>query len=225
MTAFLRRYVFQNFLLKLISLLLAIVLWAAVSRNPAAEMTVDVPIEFVNVPDNLEISTEHIPRAQVRLRGPERLVRRLQSSDIHPEIDLKGANPGERTFDLTAQQIHKPYELEVMQLVPSQFHITFDTRLTKPIEIRPRIVGNFATGYSIHRIEVDPPMTTITGPRKRVEAAESAITDPVDVSGTMGRSTFVTQAYVSDPLVQVVNPIPVRVTVIMQKADSLGEIH
>ena len=128
--------------------------------------------------------------------------------------------PGERTFDLTAQQVHQPRELEVVQVVPNQFHLTFDTRLTRQVPVRPRVFGNFAAGYQIGRLEAEPSTITISGPRKRVEAVEAAITDPVDASGTMDRATFVRHAYVSDPLVQVMNPNPVRVTVIMEKAPA-----
>jgi hypothetical protein len=56
----------------------------------------------------------------------------------------------------------------------------------------------------------------ITGPQRRVEAVEAATTDPVDVSGAISRTSFVTQAYVPDPLIQVVQPAPIRVTVIME---------
>jgi hypothetical protein len=53
-----------------------------------------------------------------------------------------------------------------------------------------------------------------------VEVVEAAITDAVDVSGTLDRGTFVTRAYISDPMVQVIRPIPIRVTIIMEKASS-----
>ena len=77
--------------------------------------------------------------------------------------------------------------------------------------------GAFAEGYQIGRIDAEPSTIAISGPSKRVEAVEAAITDPVDASGTIDRATFVRHAYVSDPLVQVMNPNPVRVTVIMEK--------
>jgi hypothetical protein len=89
----------------------------------------------------------------------------------------------------------------------------------------PRVVGTFAAGYDIGRIVIDPPVINITGPSQRVEAVENAITDPVDVTGTMARGTFVTHAYVSDPMVQVVDPAPIRVTVIMQKQSSASPTH
>jgi YbbR domain-containing protein len=220
MKDFFRRHVVHNFGIKLLSLALAVGLWLAVTRDPVAEVAVNVPIEFRNIPENLEINTENVPEAQIRVRGPQRIVRRLQPADIYAEIELSGMRPGERTFDLTAQQVHQPRELEVVQVIPSQVHLIFDTRLTRQVPVRPRVVGNFATGYQIGQINPEPATITISGPRKRVEAVESAITDPIDASGTMDRNTFVRHAYVSDPLVQVMDPNPVHVTVIMEKAPA-----
>ncbi len=220
MKDFFHRHVLHNFGIKLLSLALAVGLWLAVASDPPAEVAVDVPIVFRNISENLEISSENVPRAQIRVRGPQRVVRRLQPADIYAEIDLSGMKPGERTFDMTAQQIHQPKELEVVQVVPNQFHLMFDTRLTRQVPVRPRAFGNFAAGYQIGRLEAEPSSITISGPRKRVEAVEAAITDPIDASGTMDRATFVRHAYVSDPLVQVMSPNPVRVTVIMEKVPA-----
>ena len=140
MRDFLQRHVLHNLGLKLMSLALAVGLWLAVARDPVAEIAVDVPIEFHNIPQNLEISSENIPRAQIRLRGPERVVRHLQPADVYAEIELSGIKPGQRTFDLTAQQIHEPSELEVVQVVPSQFHLIFDARLTRQVPVEPRVI-------------------------------------------------------------------------------------
>jgi YbbR domain-containing protein len=219
---FLHRHVLNNLGLKLISLALAVGLWLAVARDPVAEVAVDVAIEFHNIPPNVEISSENIPRAQIRLRGPERVIRRLQPSDVYAEIELSGLKPGERTFDLTTQEIHEPSELEVVQVVPSQLHLTFDTRLTRQVPVQPRIVGTFASGYGIEQVVVEPASITISGPKKHVEAVESAITDAVDVSGAITRVTFTRHAYVTDPLVQVASADPVHVTVIMQKVSGTG---
>src|SRR6202158_305294 len=101
MRDFLHRHVLHSLGLKLISLALAVALWLAVARDPVAEVAVDVPIEFHNIPENLEISSENVPRAQIRVRGPQRVVRHLQSADVSADIELSAIKPGERTFDLT----------------------------------------------------------------------------------------------------------------------------
>jgi YbbR domain-containing protein len=222
MRDFLRRRVLPNLGLKLVSLALATGLWLAVARDPVAEVAVNVPIEFRDIPENLEIDSENIPQAQIRLRGAEHAVRGLQAADVRAEVALDGVKPGERTFDLTAQQVRRPGGIEVVQIVPSQVHLSFDVRAMRQVEVRPRVMGSFVSGYSIARIVVEPSIITISGPRKRVEAVEGAITDPVDVSGTMDRITFMRHAYLPDPLIQVTNPNPVRVTVIMEKTPGGG---
>ena len=45
---FLRKYVFHNFGLKLLSLAVAVLLWMAITRDPVAEVALNVPIEFHN---------------------------------------------------------------------------------------------------------------------------------------------------------------------------------
>jgi diadenylate cyclase len=225
MKAFFQRHVLHNLGLKLLSLALALGLWRALELDQVTEIAVDVPIEFHNIPENLEISSEYIPRAQIRVRGPQRVVRRLQAVDVSADIELGGMKPGERTFDLTADQIHQPRELEVVQIIPSQFHLAFDARLSRQVPVRPRVVGTFAPGYAIGHIIADPSTVTVSGPQKRVEAVEAAITDPIDASGTTERGTFVRHAYISDPLVQVMNPNPVRVTVIMEKVSAGTDAH
>jgi YbbR domain-containing protein len=213
---FFQRIFVHNIGLKLVSLLLAIGLWTVVSRDPIAEVEMRVPIEFHNLPDNLEIDSASFTEAQIRVRGPERVIHRLQAADLHAEIDLASVQSGERTFDLTSRQVRVPQDLEVVQIIPGQFHLSFDNRETRTVEVRPRVTGNFASGMRVKQVTADPSSVMITGPRRRVEAVEDATTDPVDVSGVMTRASFVTQAFVPDPLIQVVHPTPIRVTVIME---------
>lgn len=217
----LRRMFLDNFPYKLASLLLAIGLWLAVAHDPIAEIEMRIPIELT-LPDNIVVDSGTFTQAQVRLRGPERLIHHLEPGDVRAEVDLGNVQPGERTVDLTARHVHIPSEVEneikVEQIIPGQFHLTFDNRDQRILDVHPRVVGSFASGMRVAQVIADPPNITVTGPRHRLETLDSATTDPVDVSGTISRASFVTEAYVADPLVQVVHPRPVRVTVIMERA-------
>ena len=85
----------------MLSLLLATGLWFMISRDEQpAEVALHAPIVFQHVPPQMEISSESIPDAQIRVRGPERVIRQLQANEVHAEIDLANVKPGERTFDL-----------------------------------------------------------------------------------------------------------------------------
>ena len=225
MSGFFKRFVFHNFGLKILSLALAAGLWLLISPGEhPAEVALRGPLVFQNVPPSIEISSESIPEAQIRVRGPERVIRKLQANEIHAEIDLANAKPGERTFDLTSQQVRHPSDVEVEQVVPSQLHLLFDTRMSREVEIHPRVTGTFADGEQIVKVDSDPPRITITGPMHHVEKVDSATTDPVDATGTRGTSVFTTNVYVADPLVQVLQTTSIRVTVLVQKVGS-GTAH
>lgn len=216
-----QRYLMHNIGLKFLSLLLAAGLWFLISPDEQpAEVAVRAPIVFQHVPPHLEISSEIIPEAQIRVRGPERVIRQLQANEIHAEIELANVTPGERTFDLTSAQVRHPRDVTVVQVVPSQLHLAFDKRLTRDVEIHPRVTGNFADGDQIVKVDADPARITITGPWQHVAKIDAATTDPIDATGTRGSAVFNTNVYVPDPLVQVVQSTSIRVTVLVQKVGS-----
>jgi YbbR domain-containing protein len=208
-----QRYIVHNLPLKLIALACSVLLWSAVSRDPIVETAYNVPIEFHQVPAGLEITTSGIPLAQVRLRGPERSLRQLAAADVHPVINLAGTVIGDHTYDLTASQVHVPYDIQVVQVTPSEIRIGFERSLTRQIEIHPRVTGHFGAGFGILRVTADPSTITVVGPESRVKAASTAITDPIDVSDVRGAATYSTNAYVADPLVREIRPEQIRVIV------------
>jgi len=216
MIALFKRYVVHNFGLKILSLLIATFIWIAISPDEQpAEVALRAPIVFQNVPPQLEISSETVPEAQIRVRGPERIIRHLQPNEVHAEIDLANVKPGERTFDLNSQQVRHPREVAIVQVVPSQLHLAFDRRASREIEIHPRVLGNFAEGGL--KITVDPSHILISGPQQHVDKVDAAITDPIDAGGLRDSAVFTTNAYVADPLVQISQPTPIRVTVTVKK--------
>lgn len=221
MMQWLRQHVFGHLRLKILSLLIALALWYAVAHDQPAEIALSVPIEFYNTPEHLEISSERIQRAEIRVQGPARILREMTNADLDAVIDLNGAHVGEHTFDLTPRQIrHVPHNVHILQVVPSQIRLELDRSASKLVDVTPRVIGSFAAGYRLAEVQANPAKVTIVGPQSRLNNIDSAITDPVDATGLVGRGTFTTQAYVGDPLVQLLNPEPIHVTVATVKTKS-----
>ena len=215
---FLRRYVFHDMGLKLFSLLMAVCLWAVVTQDHREERQLPATIELHNMPQNLEISSLSLPEARLWLSGPSRVVDHLGSNSVHVILDLSGAQPGERTYSLDSRDVQVPDGVHVKQIAPAQVQLHLDARESRTVEVRPRVVGRLASGFAITSVTTNPSQITVIGPARRVDLVDAAITDPVDATGLLSQRTFLTNAYVSDPLVQVVNPQPVRVTVFVGKS-------
>ena len=217
---FLRKYVLNNLPFKLVSLAIAIMLWWAVGRDSAIEIPMTVPLEFLHAPSNLEITSDYPFQAQVTLRGPEHLLQEIRPSQVHALMDLEGAVPGERTFDLSASQVQVPHNVKVVQVVPAQFHINFDRRASRTVEVQPRVIGTLLGGYEMKEPVAVPAKVTIVGPERRVNTIVNAMTDPVDATGVVGNATFTTHAFVADPLVRVQTTGPIYVTVTTEKSSK-----
>jgi YbbR domain-containing protein len=213
MREFLRRYVLADLNLKVLALLISIGLWWIVGRDPIVQSIETAPLEFQHPPSSLLMTSESACEVRVTLSGPERLVRSLKPTDVAAVLDLAGVKPGESTFNLGPRQIQVPRGLAVEQVVPAQIHIDFSPSATRSVEVRPRVIGSFVAGYGIMEVASEPASITIEGPQNRVNSIDSAITDPVDATGVVGKATFTTHAYVTDPLVRVVHPVPIRITV------------
>lgn len=216
----LRHLIFDHALLKIASLLIAILMWYGVARDPVAEIAIRVPIEFSRPPKGLDYTSDVIPQAQIRLRGPARVLRDLPQEDVHDVVDLQGAVPGEHTYNLTTDQIQVPHDVEVVQVTPSRLRMVFDTRAVRQIAVKPRVVGTLPPGYRIESVTAEPATLTISGPSHHANAVEYAATDTVDVTGVVGQASFETTAYIPDPLVHISGSGPIRVTVRTQKTSS-----
>jgi YbbR domain-containing protein len=208
----------RNLWLKVFALLAAIAIWWAVTHEPATEISYTAPIEFRHLPENMEITSEQIPEAHIRARGPAQLVREVEAGRLHPVVDfatLGPITPGEHTYDLNASEMAVPRYVDV-QIVPAQFRLSFDVRTTRMVPVQPRVVGTFAAGLQLAEVRAEPGQVMIVGPRDRVNAVTTALTDPIDASGVVKEQTFSTHAYIADPLVRVAQP-DVRVTVRVER--------
>jgi YbbR domain-containing protein len=217
----LRHLIFDNALLKLASLIIAVLMWYGVAHEPVEEISVRVPIEFTHSPTGLDYTSDAtIPQAQVRLRGPARVLRELEQENVHVVLNLRGATAGEHTYDLSADQVRAPHNVEVLQITPSRLHLIFERSVTRQVPVQARIVGTLPPGYHIESVTPYPATVTINGPERHVDSVEDAQTDAVDITGTAGVSSFNTRAYMADPLVHLEGASAIRVTVVTLKSEK-----
>ena len=215
-----RHFLFDNLSLKLASLVIALLMWYGVARDPVAEISLQIPVEFIRPPKELDYISDMIPQAQIRLRGPARLLRDLPQGNVRVVIDLQGAVPGEHTYDITTDEIKVPHDVEIMQVTPSRLRLVFDEHQTRQVAVNPRVVGTLPPGYRLESVTANPAMLTITGPARHVSAVEYALTDAVDATGVAGQASFETMAYLPDPLVHLSGSDPIHVVVITRKISS-----
>ena len=125
---FLRKYIFANATLKLLSLGVSFLLWTTYTSEPFAEVGFQVPLEFTSMPARLEISGDVPTAVHVRVRGRSALLRRLVAADLNLRVDLKDGKEGVSEIRIMPDMVGAPYGATVVQVSPSAFQVTLVPR-------------------------------------------------------------------------------------------------
>src|SRR3954463_5835113 len=175
---------FDNFALKLISLVLAVMVWFVIAGEKTSEMGLQVAVELQNFPKDLELTGEPVDAVEVRLRASPGIIQHLTASDVSAQIDVAGATEGEHIIHLTADAIRVPFGVKVVKINPSTLTMHFERTLQKLVPVRPRLLGRPAPGFEVGQTAAEPVEVRVAGPRSRVDDVESAFTEPVSVEGS-----------------------------------------
>jgi hypothetical protein len=213
------RLVFENFGWKLLALAAAIAIWALVASEPELATFATVRLQYKNLPDDLEISSEPIGSISLELRGPSGELRGVGDGAMQPAVilDMFGVHPGEHTFPIGEGNVKLARSVRLVRAVPSEVRFRFERRAMRDIAVIPRFTGEGAHGYEIAHWDVQPPKLQLVGPASRVDRIQSVVTDPVDVSNVVGSSEFRVNAYVEDAYVRFRGSPQVLVVVTMKK--------
>jgi hypothetical protein len=205
-----------NFWLKVGALAAAMTIWTFSVTRPRIERVLEAELQYVNVPEGLEIDPDQAHRLTVVIRGTGRKLDEL--SAINAEVDLSNAETGEHTFTVTGTKLHLPRGVELVRAIPSQLHLRLEQRIRRELQVRPSFMGTVDSGYVLDSYSVTPPVLTVVGPESRIGLLGAVTTDRIDLSKAVGAKSFPAAAFVSDPYVRFEGEARVIVKVEMRKS-------
>ncbi|MGC2063758.1 MAG: CdaR family protein [Thermodesulfovibrionales bacterium] len=178
-----RRLLTENLGLKISAILIALFLWYFVTSRGQSEMSVEVPIEFRNIPVGLGIVSSSSKLAVVNVRGQEQLMKNIKALNIRVMVDLSKAKKGEGTFYINKDEIKLPYAMTVTTVSPSSFRVRMDETATKTVVVTPLITGVPEQGYAIKTVEVEPLNIMVQGLKSDVRKITGLKTEALDITG------------------------------------------
>src|SRR5436190_148885 len=122
----LKEFLTRNWFAKLFSVILATLLWLTISTQANSEVGIVIPLEYRNIPSQLEVMGDTTNTVEVRLRGPSTLIREISPRDISATVDLNGERSGERIVNLTPQNVRAPFGIDIVRVSPSQVKLNLE---------------------------------------------------------------------------------------------------
>lgn len=173
----------QNVALKGLSLLIALLLAYAVhSAGNASVVSLFVPIEVKNAPEDKILVKPTKRGVQVTLKGPSFLVGPLASSPPALQAKLPDDVEDRVTVSLKAGDMSLPHSVEVLSIEPQQVDLFFDSIERREVKVEVPRFGQLPSSLVLEGIEVTPRTVTVKGPKSEVKQLKAIETEPVNVS-------------------------------------------
>ncbi len=171
-----------NLGVKIVSVVIAVVLWAVVLGSRNIEVTKEIPLEVITSPD-LVPSNEIPDRIAFRLAGPKAFLRSILDRREEPiRVNLIGSKPTLITYRFFSDSIRVPIGVKVLSINPTAILIKLENMKKKEVPVRLELRGALPDGFKLVKAEVKPETLWIKGAESRVDSITEISTNPIDLS-------------------------------------------
>lgn len=176
-------FLFDNLTTKIVSVLVAIVLWIVVLSSRNVDISKDVPLEVITSSE-VVVGNELPDRITFQLSGPKAFRRAVQERNEAPiRINLTGVKPGTVSYSFSPEDIRLPLGMKVASISPANIRVKLETMRYTHVKVRADIRGEPEKGYRIIRTEVSPEQVQIKGSKTQLSNINEIVSVPVNING------------------------------------------
>ena len=112
--------------LKLATLTIVSLVWLMLAGQQDFQVTIETPVEFKNLPANMELVQPMKPSVKITARGLRKDAGTLNSRNVLVELDLSSAKLGRKTYRISSKQAVLPGErIDVVRIEPTELVLEF----------------------------------------------------------------------------------------------------
>ncbi len=165
-----RNFFFKDSVLKVISFVVAIIIWfyIIIVADPSVDVPInDIPIRYVNQTAleerGLALISDSDATVELKIRGSRKKIANIDNKNVYATVDL--ANIGKTgTFSLPIS-ISIPYEYdEIVNKKPYNADVVIDRVLEQERDIQVFTSGEVANGYIAGKAQTSSKTVVLTGP-------------------------------------------------------------
>lgn len=173
---------------RVLSLFLAFFCWYLVSGSEKVDTWIEIPLEFVDLPDDYVIRSGLRNRIQIRVRGASGIIRGLDTQHLAYKANLSSLRVGTNTILLNQKNIPLNTSLEVMEISPPRLELEVDKIVSKTIPVEVTWKGDLPVDFEIERIFANPERVTLTGASAVISDMEKVLTKEVELPMDMAKT-------------------------------------
>jgi YbbR domain-containing protein len=185
-SSFFGRLIFNNFWLKLISVVFALSFYAFIHSAQNAQRTVQVKLVIEKPPESLprRLMSDIPPAVDVTLIGPLQQLEAMRPDELSITLNLASAESIPE-LKLTPDMIPGlPPRVSIDRIYPSRLTVMFEDVIERVVPVQIARTGTPAKGMEVTgKTIVEPKEISATGIRSAIETIQFARAEAFDVSG------------------------------------------
>jgi len=219
----LKDFLKKNWELKLLSLLLAIILWIVLipEEKTFAEKTLSLNLELINLPQDVEVVEKSDTTINLKVRARKRVINELTPADFLAELDMSKASIYQEEYPIDASMIKAPPGVEIISFSPVYIHVKLEKTKKVEMEVEPTIIGRLPENLRLVKVEVTPSKVTVSGPESKIRPRDKVITSPIDVSTLTDSAVLEVDLILPRPELRLLALYPrARVNIVLEKKQT-----
>ena len=167
----------KNLLPKIVSILLAVILWGYLTSTKSGELKLKIPVTYKNLDESLIVSRVSPKSVFVRVKGRKEDLKIVNIKNVKIIVDLARPQVDEyRDYPLQIVKIDVPEDL-VMDVNPEEAKLYIEKKVSRNIRIIPRHTGTPEAGLILGRIKATPEYVKVSGPGSILNNMNSVYTE------------------------------------------------
>jgi YbbR domain-containing protein len=175
---FVRKYIINDWKLKGLSLVLAVMLWFAISYVGESKLSVSVPVVPGNLEKDFMIRSMDAEDVLVMINGPVSVLKNLRPKDVKVPLDVGELRSGRHTVNIRKTDIVVPKGIEVEAVKPDYVVIEIERTLEKRLKTVVKLDNKWKALYDVKSWY--PQYVVVEGPKVSIEKIEAIETVPID---------------------------------------------
>ncbi len=210
---------------KLVSLLLAVLLWAYIGSTRLAEYEYRIPVELKNLPSTLVVSKINLSGVTVQFNGKKEDFANFNLKNVKAVVNLENAKEGkDQRFPVAILRSELP---ESIRITSSRKYLVLDIerRLYKKVPVEVAFGDNLKEGVVAGVVSILPQMVTVSGRESAVKNISLVTTELINGIRDAGR--FEKEIPIDRSLYRDIEVIPsaVRVQYVAFAVDGLHKLE
>ena len=176
----LKKYILENWKLKLLSVVLATMLWFVVFLIGETKKEIGVPVSIVNLNKDYVITKIDIANVDITLNGRVSVFKDIKDSDVKFSLNLLNVKvkEGENIFTLSKSNVHAPRVVQIGEIRPSSIKVDIDRIIEKKLKTVVKLDRKWIGQYKVK--SWSPVYVTVEGPKNILEMKTFIETMPVN---------------------------------------------